>query len=193
MKLRIGFIVIGLLVLAGLARLSKPTAKASFRPTAHHQGVPGKPVPSPELPIVKTNTVVRKSGTENVLIAENPSSLAQQALAAESTHEERWRSVFALTEQRPANVDEIRRVAAAAYDPSVKGADFEIRVRLHALEALDRLGSEGSEVEHAIVDVANAGQDDNLKMFAMIALAGIEQGRPGKLNRFLNQLIDQEK
>ena len=85
------------------------------------------------------------------------------------------------------------RVASSAYDIKSPRAAFEIRVRLHALGALDRAAQGGVDVKDQLTFVATANADENLRQYAMIALMGIEQGRPGKLNRFFDVMLAREK
>ncbi len=69
---------------------------------------------------------------------------------------------------------------------------FERGLKITALEQLDRLASQNTaEVRRNLVTILNTQKDPQILFLAQISLLGIQQGRPGKLGRFIEALLDQ--
>ena len=182
-------VLLGLMIFAGLAVmmkhhvLTKPRRTApvgaAFAPSSF--GHSAEPSHAAAVPVVANGPV------------NSSAILADQALDERLNDDERWHAAFELTERRPIDVAAVARVASAPYDIKSARASFEIGVRLHALGALDRAARDGADVTEPLTRLATANPDQNLRQYATIALMGIEQGRPGKLNRFFDVMLAQEK
>jgi hypothetical protein len=71
-------------------------------------------------------------------------------------------------------------------------AGFERGLRVTALEQLDHLGIRQPELKAEIEKVLAAQRNDPmLSLLARVSLLGFQEGRPGKLSRFINKTFDQ--
>lgn len=67
--------------------------------------------------------------------------------------------------------------------------DFEISIRLDALEKLDLLASDSPSAQSGLAQVAEAQTDESVRFYVQIAMMGIQQGRPGKLHRLMEAAL----
>ena len=68
---------------------------------------------------------------------------------------------------------------------------FEKNLRITAIEALDLWSTQGIDVEKYLIAIINRQNDKELIFLASISLSGIQNGRPGKLGRFIDAIFDE--
>ena len=155
-----------------------PPARVTPRPAVPRATraavAPPRPVPAPE---VATSAPQAETSVD-------------QVLNAEAGANERWRALFALAKRR--DVRDLARVLTATFDARAATAPTEIQLRIHVLDVLDRLASEGVDVSHELSHAADALGDAHLRRFAAVARDGIAAGRPGELTRYFDRLMGEK-
>ena len=67
---------------------------------------------------------------------------------------------------------------------------FERSLRITALEALDKLAIDHPGVAAKLPEVAAEQTDPMISFLAQVSVAGIQQGRPGKLVRMIDKVVN---
>ena len=67
---------------------------------------------------------------------------------------------------------------------------FERSLRITALEALDKLAIDHPSVAAKLPEVAADQTDPMISFLAQVSVAGIQQGRPGKLVRMIDKVVN---
>ena len=114
---------------------------------------------------------------------------------------QRFEELTTLIAQGPGVVRELGVIAAAPISNfALKGNPhsqdtihdrFEKSLRVTAIEALDKLGTRGVDVREKLENVRDSHRDTELVFLANLALAGIAEGRPGKVSRFIDQVFNE--
>lgn len=127
-------------------------------------------------------------------------SLAQLALDANADGNERSAGIYLLTQAGPAANPYLARVAGApmplskSKDPHSRDAmarTFEMSQRLRALESLDQRAAKDASVTQWIRKASEDNSDPMIHFFVKQSLDGIAQGRPGKLGRMFDKMLDE--
>lgn len=79
-------------------------------------------------------------------------------------------------EMRPHSAEEMR-------------VKYERSLRITALEALDKLTPDNPELAEQMEQVALVQRDPMLQFLAQVSVSGIQQGRPGKLVRMIDKIV----
>lgn len=120
------------------------------------------------------------------------------------SQEARRNALYVLTQMGSAALPALAAVAttpmpvATSQDPhsaEQMKQSFEAGLRVTAIEALDELGTDSSlspAVKESMLSVLKVQKHRSLTLLAQISLSGIESGRPGKVKRAVDNLI-QEK
>ena len=67
---------------------------------------------------------------------------------------------------------------------------FEISIRLTALETLDKLVIDNPEIKIKIESILDVQKDQVLIFLTQISLSGIKNNNPGKLKRFIDEVLN---
>lgn len=67
---------------------------------------------------------------------------------------------------------------------------FEKGLRVTAIETLDLWAASGTDTLSALIHSRDAHQEKEIVFLAQLAIAGIQEGRPGKLARFIDKAFD---
>ena len=71
-----------------------------------------------------------------------------------------------------------------------KQHEFETKLRISALEALDQMATENAFLVSPLLEnISMNNQDPTMRFFADIALSGIDSGRPNKLSRYIDETL----
>ncbi len=124
--------------------------------------------------------------------------LADLVVDPKSSADRRNAAVYILSEAGAIAQPALTKIVVTPFDDrpgkphSIQDAkrQGEVSLRVSALEALDQLGASGSDVR-ASLQKASLQKNTTLQFLARIALSGIEQGRPGKLSRFIDASMDE--
>lgn len=111
-------------------------------------------------------------------------------------------SLFLLTQSGLAAAPILGEIAKSAIplfaqskDPHSIGAlakNYEVSLRITALEALDKLSVTSTDVMSYLMDVSQTQKDPTLLFLTNISIAGIQGGKPGKLNRAIEAMIHEK-
>lgn len=125
------------------------------------------------------------------------SDLQERALDPESSADTRHASVYLLTQGGPAASAALVAIAAAPV-PAVseiphttgeaKGA-LERSLRITALEALDKMAERDVSLRPRLESILKTQNDSTLMFLTQVSLAGLDEGRPGKLTRFIDRAL----
>lgn len=106
-----------------------------------------------------------------------------------------------LTEAGPQAIPLLATIAATdvvmpdvAKDPHSAEAytfQFEKGLRITALEVIDQWAARNADVRAALQSIIKKTRDQDLRFMAFVSLRGVEQGRPGKLTRFIDQMFEE--
>lgn len=69
--------------------------------------------------------------------------------------------------------------------------EFEKGLRFTALEAIDEWAARNVDVRSELQTIINKTRDQDIRFLAFVSLRGVEQGRPGKLTRLIDQMFDE--
>jgi hypothetical protein len=154
------------------------------------------PVPSAvEAPSISRPAVGDgKSEKPAVTVAETDlHSLALDVLNSSLNGDERTHKMFLLSQAGPAAMAELAGIARAP----VSGAlvDYEVSFRVRALEALDTMsGEHGGDVLKQFQWISSAETlHPTVALLVNIGIMGIQQGRPGKVSRFMDRVLKEGK
>ncbi|MBC7371982.1 MAG: hypothetical protein H7326_10475, partial [Bdellovibrionaceae bacterium] len=130
--------------------------------------------------------------------ASSSRELEKSVLNQKTAGNQRFESLTELIAQGSVAVREIAAIAAAPMphfslkeNPHSQDAiqdRFEKSLRITAIEALDTIGATGVDVRQELQQVRDSQKDAEIVFLASIALAGIAEGRPGKVTRFIDQV-----
>lgn len=68
---------------------------------------------------------------------------------------------------------------------------FEKGLRITAIETLDQWAAKGTDVLKELMHIRDNQTEQDLVFLANLAVAGIQEGRPGKVTRFIDQAFDE--
>jgi hypothetical protein len=68
---------------------------------------------------------------------------------------------------------------------------FEKGLRITAIETLDQWAANGTDVLKELMHIRDNQNEQDLVFLAGLAVAGIQEGRPGKVTRFIDQAFDE--
>ncbi|WP_413577871.1 hypothetical protein ACLVWU_05230 [Bdellovibrio sp. HCB290] len=108
-------------------------------------------------------------------------------------------SLFLLSKIGVAAMTELGEIAATpipkfanTQDPHSVGnmkRQFEVSLRITSLESLDKMTGHSQQVLPLLNKVINGQNDRTLVFLASISAGGIQDGKPGKLGRAMNEMI----
>lgn len=117
-------------------------------------------------------------------------------LNRQSTQDERSVSLYLLSLSGVKALPALTHFSAMALpefshlqDPHSEGSlnkNFEVSLRIAALEAIDRQASAES-----LQQILKTQSDPTLKMLAQVSLAGIQSGKPEKLSRLIEAMVNE--
>ena len=123
--------------------------------------------------------------------------LRESTLSDQSSSESKIASVYILTQAGPAAFKALQAIAETPLNVrgplaphSVAEAQHkqESSLRITAMEALDTAGVDHPEIRKSFAMIFKHQTDPSLQRLALIALRGYEQGRPGKLHRYMDKM-----
>ncbi|MBO9667379.1 MAG: hypothetical protein J7501_11270 [Bdellovibrio sp.] len=102
-------------------------------------------------------------------------------------------SMFLLTKIGAPAIQEIGAIALAPLAPTQNSMtkEFEVSLRITALETLDLMPAHSREVLNIMKKSLTTQKDPTLNLLARISISGIESGKPGKLSRAMDAMIKQ--
>lgn len=68
---------------------------------------------------------------------------------------------------------------------------FEKGLRITAIEALDQWALKGENVLQQLISIRERQSERDLAFLANLAIAGIQEGQPGKVTRFIEKMFDE--
>lgn len=117
----------------------------------------------------------------------------------ELANDERRAGLYFLSVAGPAAIHALGVVAAKpvpelanSLDPHSSGAvqkSIEVALRTQALQSLDAMAADSVQVREELEKVLSQQTDPTVKFFAQVSLQGIQQGRPGKLQRLAERVL----
>ncbi len=66
---------------------------------------------------------------------------------------------------------------------------FELSLRMSALEALDKAASQNPEIRTLLEKIVGKQKEPTLRYLAQVSLRGVETGRPGQLQKVMEQVV----
>ena len=125
--------------------------------------------------------------------------LGEMAIDPNGDMDVRNAAVFILSEAGAGAVPALTKVASTKFDNrpgaphSVQESkrEDEVALRITALEALDTFGSQGTDIRRSLQKVLLNQDNETLQLLARVALTGLDQGRPGKLFRFIEASLEE--
>lgn len=69
--------------------------------------------------------------------------------------------------------------------------EYEKGLRFTALEAIDDWAAKNVDVRPALQKILSKTRDQDIRFLTFVSLRGVEQGRPGKLIRFVDRMMDE--
>lgn len=177
-KVALGLTVVAL-ILGGLSvrKISAPTTKINLQ---------FKPV---------TVSATVSSDEEDMVVTAKPKPQNLQDLADETLNttlkaDHRSSQLFKLTQAGEEAAEELAQVARAPVEKQHPQREFELSLRLRAVEALDEVAlKNSSKAQKQLLWVMDANPDPTVSLLVRVSLQGIEQGRPGKARRLMDQMI----
>lgn len=131
-------------------------------------------------------------------------NLESLLLSKESTQDERSVSLYLLSLSGVRALPALTHFSATALpefshlqDPhsaDSSNKNFEVSLRIAALEAIDRqtsLQNEKTQVQASLQQILKTQNDPTLKMLVEVSLAGVRSGKPGKLSRFIQAMVNE--
>lgn len=106
-----------------------------------------------------------------------------------------------LTQAGPEAIPLLAKIAATdvpmpkeVKDPhsaEVRRYEYEKGLRFTALEAIDDWAAKNVDVGPVLKEILGKTRDQDIRFLAFVSLRGVEQGRPGKLIRFVDRMMDE--
>ncbi|WP_413294650.1 hypothetical protein ACLSU7_06000 [Bdellovibrio sp. HCB185ZH] len=124
------------------------------------------------------------------LTSEEINQLGSAVIDTKQNHAVRRASIYLLSKAGAKAIPALDTVVTTNFKASAQETEAPLRVT--ALESLDRLTENSKEVLPILEKTINVQQDKSLTFLASISAGGIRHGKPGKLTRAINMMI-QEK
>ena len=115
---------------------------------------------------------------------------AADVLDLNSRGDDRVEALYQLTQAGPRATADLHRVVTTPLPADPTRRNLEVSLRITALEALDQLAERGVDVKDSFARALVVHQDGALQTIAMVGLRGIEQGRPAKIKRFIDEMVN---
>jgi hypothetical protein len=131
--------------------------------------------------------------TPSILPEPEPEPEPEMILNPSVSGEQRRRALFDLTQAGPSAFPALRRVLLAPIPTNALKQEFEVNLRITALEAIDGLAERGLDVRDAFSKSYEVHSDPSLKTLSMAGMSGIDEGRPGKARRLIQQMTQTER
>jgi len=178
------------------APISMVSAQKSYPPFMTTSRSANKPTTTP-VAVSKINTESAPQKTaEQLLISILSSNESQQI---------RRNNLYRLTEMGPESIKALSTLATYPVESSKSNnphsaesiqRNFEIGLRITALEALDQMvvshSQSTEDIKKTMMLVLEKQETSSLKILAQISLSGIANGRPGKLKRAIDHLLNEK-
>ena len=161
---------------------------------------------SPQLPKINLQTLNSKNALKAVATDELQ-ALQAKVLDSQQPAEQRSASLYLLSQYGVQAVTQLSAIAENrplhfeqqdnSHSLGSYQREFEISLRITALEALDHIAlnspqepsASPTSMEKRLSKILSHQTEPSLRMLAQISLSGIESGRPGKLTRFIDQAL----
>lgn len=131
--------------------------------------------------------------------------LLTSILSANESQQVRRNNLYRLTEMGPESIKALSTLATYPVESSKSNnphsaesiqRNFEIGLRITALETLDQIAVSHSpsaeDIKKTMMLVLEKQEASSLKILAQISLSGMANGRPGKLKRALDHLLNEK-
>lgn len=119
-------------------------------------------------------------------------SVVQAVLDQNASRESRREALYELTQMDSGeSLHALRTIARAPISNSDTGpkTDFEVSLRITALESIDQSRRSPDEIKAAMTSVLRSQNHPTLRFLAQLSLEGQAEGRPGKLSRFIDRTL----
>ena len=115
---------------------------------------------------------------------------ADDVLNLDAMGDDRVEALYRLTQAGPRAAADLKRIVGTALPKDLTRRALEVSIRITALEALDHLAEQGVDVKDSFAQALALHQEGALQTIALIGLRGIEEGRPGKIKRFIDEMVN---
>lgn len=190
------------ILLAGPVLIFLTQKKSSVPPSFHSpeklESLAAQPLPLPAPTVQATEKPLAQNDPEPSL---QEGELKSYILDRSALPDKRRQVLQQLVEKGPAGLAEIAAIAQAPVpsfpgfqDPHSSDAGyytFEKGLRITAIEALDQWAVRGTDVMKELKLIRDTQNEKDLIFLASLAVAGIQEGRPGKVTRFIDQAFNE--
>lgn len=119
-----------------------------------------------------------------------PVPKAEFIMNLEESANDREEAMYQLTQKGMAALPELKKVLANPLPADPTRHEFEVSLRITALEALDELSMQGADIAEALQGALATYDEPSIQTLAMVGLQGLEENRPGKINRFIDKMVN---